>query len=102
MKNQVLPEYIGDISTEVLLRAVTNFNPNVNSMHLLLELAPDGFSISAEFERPCAESTDDMNQLGREADARIRKDDPATWQPRPSRLVRLVLQANEKADVATA
>jgi hypothetical protein len=102
MKTKILPEYLGDISTELLLQNLTNTNPHVSKINWLRELVPDGFTVSVEYELPTAENEMDMNQLQSEAEKRIKPNNPETWDPKPTKLIRLVLMAKEKADAVAS
>ncbi len=93
MKIGVFPEYLGDVATEALLQNITNDNPVVSSIDWLRESVPEGFIVTAEFERPYAENESDKQKLLDDLRARLKPDDPRTWQPTPAKVVRIVLEA---------
>jgi hypothetical protein len=95
MKIEVFPEYLGDVATEAVLQNITNENPRVSSIDWLREAVPEGFSVTAEFERPCAEGEADRLTLLEDLKALLKPDDPRTWQPKPAKLVRIVLEAKQ-------
>jgi len=92
MKTGIFAEYLGDISTELLMQNLTNTNPHFSSIDLIRESFPEGFTVSAEIERPFAETQTEKEKIMQEMRSGL--------QPK-GKLVRLVLDAKEKAD-ATA
>jgi hypothetical protein len=96
MKIGVFGEYLGDVATEALLQNITNENPVVSSIGWLRESVPGGFSVTAEFERPYAENDADNQKLQDDLITRFKSDDPRTWQPKPAKVVRIVLEAKRR------
>jgi len=51
-KTAIITEYLGDISTELLLQNLTNINRFVSSIDAIRQSVPGGFMVTAEIERP--------------------------------------------------
>jgi hypothetical protein len=56
----VLPEYLGDISTELFLQNLTNFNPGHSSIDQIRMSVPGGFSVIAEIEKEIPDVADHL------------------------------------------
>lgn len=81
MKTGIFPEYLGDVSAELLLQNLTNTNQNFSSIDAIRAMADfhGAFQVIAEIERPVHESE-------------VEPDPRETLTPRPGKLVRIVLE----------
>lgn len=71
---RVCPEYLGDISAELLLQNLTNVNHSANTIDEIREFLRGEFQVSAEYEFEW-------------------EGDPQSTVPKTKRLVRLVLDS---------
>ena len=93
-RTAVLPEHLGEIATEALLRILTNYNPYFSSIDWIRESVPQGFTVTAEFERKVYDETEEGKaEAIADLQARLKPDDPSSVQP-AGKLVRIVLEAN--------
>jgi hypothetical protein len=96
MKTGTFLEYLGDISTEVLVQNLTNTNRHASSIEAIREAVPGGFSLTAEIERTFCETEEEKLDMLADLNAALGKGSEVKefLRSRPGKLVRIVMVPN--------
>jgi len=98
MKGEILPEYLGDVSTEALLQNLTNENMSSRAVaDSVREMFPHGFTVTGEFELSVLETETERNEHLESMKRRFSKatnpsEQFAALVPADKMLVRLILE----------
>jgi hypothetical protein len=98
MKREVFPEYLGDVSTELLLQNLTNTNGTASAnLDCVREMFPRGFTVTGEFQTSVFENETERNEYRAAVERRFKQAKDGSEQlaalvPADKMLVRLVLE----------
>ena len=94
-KTAIITEYLGDISTELLLQNLTNVNHFHNSIDAIRLAVPSGFTMIAEIERPIY-GGEEMQRHVDEMNEYIKRTGKCPEEP--GKLLRLILEPNKTSE----